>query len=464
MILQLTEAGISKQKGKQNLRKQSPAKAIVSAAPNKEHTSSSVSQALLDLLDHLNPPLPALVKRGDRVLVKVNMGCSGARDPEDRFTTHPAVAEAIIRVLHDCGAVVSFGDDVARAGKYCEQIWRATGMWDVAKRTGASLIDFVSAGAREVRGGLLYPRRYLITNAYFEADVVINAANCRSHAGIGMSGAIKNMFGCVVGLRKLLIHILFPGDARKFGQAIADIHRVIPADLSFLDLTSVLEGHGAGQAIRPVGLMLASTDPVALDTVAAHTIGYQEVPIWTTYYGNELGLGCNDLEQICVRGMDWSSFEKPRLKYPFLPPVTKLSLYERISGLANHTVLWPRPVITEAKCTGCGDCAARCPVHCIKPAPNNVYSIDLHQCVDCGCCLKVCEVGATNLEFVGLAKAIRLLTNRLPEKFDPLAPNPLDPSPRIAKDGANALRPGAANSTADASPASHLSSPAAAAN
>ncbi len=303
-------------------------------------------------------------------------------------------------------------------------------MSDVAKRTGASLIDFVSVGAREVRGGLLYPRKYLVTNAYFEADVVINAANCRSHAGIGMSGAIKNMFGCVVGLRKLLIHNLFPGDTRKFGRAIADIHRVIPADISFLDLTTVLEGHLNGKSIQPVGLMLASTDPVALDTVAAQTIGYQDVPIWTTHYGNELGVGCNDLEQISVRGIDWSSFEKPRLKYPRLSGNSRPPVYDHIKGLANHTVLRPRPVITEAKCTGCGDCVTRCPVRCIEPVGEKAYAINLKECADCGCCLKVCDAEAVNLEYVGMGRAIRLLTNRLPEKVDLPGANQFDPAPR----------------------------------
>ena len=407
-------------------------RAVVSAARNECHTTPSVSKALRHLLDHLEPPLDSLVKSGDRVLVKVNMGCSSVRNPQDRFTTHPAVVEAIIRVLQDCGAVVSFGDDVARAGMHCAHIWGATGMWDVAKRTGATLIDFVSPGAREVRGGLLYPRKYLVTNAYFEADVVVNAANCRSHANIGMTGAIKNMFGCVVGLRKQLIHNLFPGNLRHFGRAIADIHRVIPADLTFLDLTSVLEGHGTGEAVRPVGLMLASPDPVALDTVAAHAIGYQELPIWPTYYGGKLGLGFNDLQQISIRGLDWARFEKRRLKHPLISPLTKLSAYARITAVANNTVLRPRPVINATRCTGCKDCVTRCPVHCIQTGPGNVYCINLNNCVDCGCCLKVCEVGAAQLEFVSLAKVIRRLTNRLPEKVDPNPLNPLDPVPRGA--------------------------------
>ena len=62
------------------------------------------------------------------MLVKVNLGCSGSRSPANRLTTHPAVAEAIIEALLDCGARVSFGDDVSRAGQYCDAVYEATGM------------------------------------------------------------------------------------------------------------------------------------------------------------------------------------------------------------------------------------------------------------------------------------------------------------------------------------------------
>ena len=352
------------------------------------------------------------------------MGCSGARLPEQRYTTHPAVAEAIIEALLDCGAIVSFGDDVARAGKHTQGIYKSTGMADVAKRTGASLIDFVSAGAHEVRGRLLYPRTYLITNAYFEADVVINIANCRSHPGIAMSGAIKNMFGCVIGLRKQHIHNVFLGDATRFGRAIADIYSVIPADFSFLDLTSVSDG----ELVHNVGLLLASADAVALDTVAAHVIGYGDLPLWVTHYASKFGLGCDEIGQISIRGLDWREVEKPQLKRPLVSG-TKASTYDRVSAAINNTVLRPRPVIAAADCTGCGDCIRRCPVDCIEISAANTYRIDRRNCVDCGCCLKVCDADAVNLQFVGLARGIRLLANRLPEKIDPKAPNRLDPAP-----------------------------------
>lgn len=404
---------------------------VVAAARNNSHSVLSVGRAIQHVLENSSPSLSSIVKRGHRALVKVNMGCSGRRLPETRLTTHPLVAEAIINVLQDFGATVSFGDDVARAGKYTEGLYEATGMRDVARRTGAKLIDFVSAGAREVRGGLLHPRTYLITNAWFDADVVINAASCRSHVGIGLSGAMKNMFGCVVGRRKQLIHDQFAGHPELFGRAIADIYRTVQPDFSFLDLTSVAEAAGITLAVRRVGLILGSTDAVALDTVAAHAIGYEDLPIWPSHYGQTFGLGCNLMSGIEIRGVDWSRFEKSALQPPLVGPVMKTSVYDRITTVLNSTILRPRPVIDPGKCTGCGDCSQRCPVGCIEDMPGSMYRIDSRRCADCGCCVNTCEVGAVNLKFIGLARAVRVLSNRLPEDVDPQLRKARDPAPML---------------------------------
>jgi len=383
------------------------------------------------VLSSLERPLSSIVKRSDRILVKVNMGCSGARTPGQRLTTHPILLEAIVNALLDCGGNVYFGDDISRSARSYESIYERTGMRDVARRTGAMLVDFVRAGGREVRGGLLIPRSYFVTNAYFEADVVINAASCRSHAGIGMSGAIKNMFGCVLGLRKQLIHNLFPGQPSKFGRVIADIYRVIPADLSILDLTTVAEGAGKTLAVRPVGLILAGTDAVALDTVAAHAIGYHSLPIWPTYYGSRFGYGCDAIDQIEVRGIDWDSFNKMRLDYPLITHTQRPSAYDRLGAVINNTVLRPRPAILAEVCTGCGQCLDRCPADCIEGEKDSPHHIRLGQCSDCGVCLKVCEPGAVERKFMGSGRAIRWLLNRLPDQVDPKEESSMDPAPKF---------------------------------
>jgi len=357
--------------------------ACVSAAQNDCHAREVVSAAVRSVVDHLEPPLSSLIRRGDRVLVKANMGCSGFRNPEDRVTSHPAYLEAIIECLLDCGARVTFGDDVARTAQY-QRIWHKTGMSEVAKRTGARLADFVQAGGREVRGFLQFPKTYLITNLVFDADVIVNAANCRSLSKVVLSGAIKNMFGAMLGLRKLRIHQLF-FDPSEFARVIVDIHRVVKPSVSFLDLTTVIEGQGVADAIRPVGLILGSTDAVALDTLAAHAIGYDRLTIWTSIHGNAVGLGSNQIDRISVRGLKWNSFEKKRLLYPEPEPSYRESLTDQVTRRLNNTILRPRPVIASQTCTACGACASRCPVGAIRRSPHEKFSIDLDQCPDCGC-------------------------------------------------------------------------------
>jgi uncharacterized protein (DUF362 family)/ferredoxin len=383
---------------------------VVAAALNPTHALDSVAAAFPRLLDHLDPPLPRLVTRGARVLVKVNMGCKGVRDPAERYTSHPTFVEAIIRALLDCGATVSFGDDVSRTAIY-PVIWKKTGMLDVARRTGATLVDFTAAGGTEVRGRLLYPRTHLVTNAVRDAEVIVNAASCRSHAGVVLSGAVKNMFGVVLGARRYRLHALLPNKS-DFARALVDICRVAPPAVSFLDLTTVLEGHGVEPAIRPVGLLLGSADPVAIDTVAQHAIGYDALPLWTSIHGARAGLGCNHPERIQVRGVDGHGLKRARLRPPDLSGLEfEESMPARLSRVLNNTLLRPRPVITSERCTGCGACADRCPVQAIRPVGGR-YAIDHRTCGDCGCCAKVCEAQAIDLRFVGLGRVVRSVARR----------------------------------------------------
>jgi len=386
-----------------------PLRATVSAAPSDRHDGDAVSAAVRTVVEHLDPPLSSLVKRGDHVLVKVNMGCAGFRDPEERVTSHPTYVEAVLECLLDCGAHVTFGDDVARSAHY-ERIWERTGMADVARRTGTRLVDFVQAGGREVRGFLRFPRTHLITNAVLDADVVVNVANCRSLSTVVMSGAIKNMFGAMLGARKLRIHNLFP-DPSDFARVIVDVYRVTRPSVSFLDLTTMIEGQGVAEAIRPVGLILGGADPVALDTVAAHAAGYESLTRWTSVHARAAGLGVDEVARIEVKGLAWEAFQKKRLRHPEHVARHSASVFDRVTRRLNNTMLRPRPVIDRSLCTQCGACAGRCPVGAIKQGAEG-FSIDRSVCADCGCCVKVCDADAVHTEFVGTARTVRWLAGR----------------------------------------------------
>lgn len=379
--------------------------AIVSAAKSESYTRSSISKAVRFLLDHMDPPLSSIVKRGSRVLLKVNMGCMGLRDPAERMTSHPLYVEAVVEALIDCGAIVTMGDDVSRARVY-ESIWIKTCMRDVAARTGARLVDFLQAGGREVRGHLLYPRTHFITNLVFEADVIVNAASCRSHVTVTMSGAIKNMFGVLLGKRKERLHAIFQ-DVRDFSRAVVDVHSLARPTVSFLDLTTVLEGDGVVNAVQCVGLILAGTDVVSLDTVAAHAIGYEKLTIWPTIYAAMAGFGCPNMENITIRGIDWAAFEKKSLVYPKPPRLLNESIWDRATRFASHTFLRPRPIVESALCSACGECTQRCPADAISLNAPTPARIDLDRCADCGCCIKTCPEGAVALGFSGFPGLVR---------------------------------------------------------
>ena len=227
------------------------------------------------------------------------------------------------------------------------------------------------------------------------------------------------MFGVIVGLRKARILNLHRGNPEGFARTLADIHGVARADLSFLDLTSVLEGHGTRPAVAPVGVMLAGTDPVGLDALAAEAMGYSRYRVWTTYWAERLGLGSARLGPERMRGLAWEEVPRRTLHPPLLWDGRRPRLGARLANLADHTVFRPRPVIDAGKCTGCGDCLPRCPVRCIDRDATGKFSIDLASCADCGVCLKVCEDSAVALEFPAFPKWLRKVGGRPTEVFLP---------------------------------------------
>jgi NAD-dependent dihydropyrimidine dehydrogenase PreA subunit len=55
------------------------------------------------------------------------------------------------------------------------------------------------------------------------------------------------------------------------------------------------------------------------------------------------------------------------------------------------------PLLDERRCSGCADCVAVCPTHCLTMRGTVPFLIRPGDCVSCGLCVLVCPSAALSL-------------------------------------------------------------------
>ena len=351
-----------------------------------QYDETLVRQAVTRAVDSLGG-WSAFVQPGDLVLLKPNM--IGPRSPEQAATTHPVVVKAIVQILQELGCTVWIGDSAGGAiGGLAPtaQAFTACGYTQVAAETGALLKNFDAAGTFPVTSKVITFRKgYHLAAPPFEADVVINLPKLKTHSAALYTGALKNLFGLVPGLFKAEFHRQAPTN-EEFAKVIADINLNTPVQLTIMDAIVGMEGAGptAGTP-REVGLVLASTDRVALDVIAARLIGLDPQAVPIINIAGQQGLGELAAEKITIVG-DYQ--EQPRLDGYRLPPGRNYN--PRLAKFFLNVVvrmLKRRPEVDQASCRRCNICVENCPVQAIDP---ETRKIDYGTCIECLCCHELC--------------------------------------------------------------------------
>lgn len=342
------------------------------------------------------------VKPNDRVLLKVNL--IGPKTSESSAVTHAEFVRAVIRILKGKNCEVWIGDSSggAIAGiAPTAQSFQVAGYARVAQEEGALIKNFDREGVVSVTPESGCEETMHIAKPMFDADVVINLPKLKTHSAQIFSGAVKNVFGCIPGLKKAKYHKMAPESA-DFGQIICDIHRASDIRLHIMDGILAMQGEGptAGTPYQ-AGKILISKDPLALDTVAAKMVGMRlvDVPILETAQKRNLGEG--NLDNITLSG-DFSQI--PRLNKFKLPK--KFGATKKRSSTAVVKVIdffRTRPKINLSKCKKCNMCVESCPVQAID---KETKQIDYNACIECMCCHELCMFKAVELKndnvFAGL--------------------------------------------------------------
>jgi ferredoxin len=246
-------------------------------------------------------------------------------------------------------------------------------------------------------------KRFTIARGVREAGAMVSLPRLKTHALTGMTGALKNTFGVVPGSLKAGFHIRHP-DVEGFSRMIADLNALVPSQLFVMDAIMGMEGNGPGSGdLVPVGILLFSDDPVAIDSVACRIMGIDPLSVAVIRIAQEMGLGNANPAAIDLRGDDLRTLMPPAFKLPARSPTEGIPRW--VMRLAKDLIV-PKPVIASSLCTKCGECVASCPTDpkSLRQTRGSVPVYDYGSCIRCYCCQETCRHGAISLRTAPLSR------------------------------------------------------------
>jgi ferredoxin len=217
------------------------------------------------------------------------------------------------------------------------------------------------------------------------ADAIINLPKLKTHSQMDLTLAVKNFFGCVVGLSKGEWHMRVGENRELFAELLVSIYKAMPPSVSLIDGILSLEGDGPGTGGTPrsLGVLIGSRNAPALDEVVCRMIGYEPSALLTNKAARSMGLTA----EFTVEGAlpDVKGFIVPRAESAMFGPGF-------MKGLLRHH-LTVRPECVDETCELCEECIRMCPADALDMEDTKLR-FDYDLCIRCYCCLEVCPHGA----------------------------------------------------------------------
>jgi len=338
----------------------------------------------------------ALIRPGDRVLVKPNLLM--AWPMEGAVTTHPAVVESVVRRLQDCGARVTIGDSpgIGSAAKVADRC----GIAEVARRLGVEMVEFQPVEMRTNEG--LF-RRFEVAREAVEADLIINLPKLKSHGQMVLTAAVKNLFGCVVGHRKAQWHMHAGRDRDAFATMLLELARLLEPHFSIVDGIVGMDRNGpsAGR-VRDIGVILAGSDALAIDRIAARIAGLPEQQFPLVRAAAASGAFSDSLGAIEIAGAPVESCIIDDFE---LPEAVDVEFGPRLLRGPLRKAMAATPAVDHAECRQCLACVRACPPGAMALADGRI-TIDRRKCISCFCCQEMCPHQAINVRRGWLARLL----------------------------------------------------------
>ena len=382
----------------------------------ESYNKDDLKSVILEGLNRLGG-LGKYINEQQRICIKPNLLL--AASPDTGITTHPVFIESVIELIADYTGKpenIIIADSSSPAVPFTrsgiEKVYRETGLFDIAVRTGCSLnlaTDYSSVSNK--KGKLL--KKIEVINVVRDCQAIINLPKFKTHNLTTITGAIKNMFGVVPGFTKVGYHLRFDSTT-VFTGMLLDLVMLIRPTINIMDGILGMEGEGPGRSGTPrnTGIVMISDDPVAMDLVMGKIVDLDEKYNPYIRIARERGISSADWENIEITGAMLDEFIIRDFKLPKSASQEKLIENRFIN---TYIIPWvrsslnPYPYADMNKCNNCGTCQKVCPKKVVTCTERKI-EFNYSNCIRCFCCSEMCPEGAIDIKYSFLGN---LILNRL---------------------------------------------------
>lgn len=246
--------------------------------------------------------------RGKRVLLKPNLVEPMRTSPF--MTTNPAVVVATAEVFRRWGAEVKVGEGPGHV-RDTELALVESSLEPALQAAKLEFVDlnYDEIGAAPNLGKVCKLQTFHFPRAVLEADLVVSLPKLKTHHWVGMTAAMKNLYGVMPGIKygwpkNVLHHAGIP-------QTVVDINASLPKTMAVVDGISCMEGDGPIMgSLKHLGIIAVSANLPALDATLARIMALD--PTRISYLQIAAGrIGPIDDAQIVQRGERWEPLVSP---------------------------------------------------------------------------------------------------------------------------------------------------------
>ncbi len=175
----------------------------------------------------------------------------------------------------------------------------------------------------------VYPKGFSIPKRFI-GENIIHLPTVKNHIFTTTTGAMKNAFG---GLLNEHRHWTHPVIHETLSDLLMIQKKIHPGIFAVMDGTFAGDGPGP-RCMRPhvKNVILASSDQVAIDAVAAKMMGYNPLDLKYIRIAHEKGLGCGDPSEIEIVG----DKKAAQQNWNFTNPKEELTF----AGKMQHQIYW----------------------------------------------------------------------------------------------------------------------------